>query len=69
MRTLIRFFEESTEKFGDHVYMWEKKDGAFRESTYKEIRADVHRFAAGLIALGIEKGDRISLLAKGTTYG
>lgn len=65
MRTLIKFFEESTEKFGDHVYMWEKKDGTFHGSTYKEIRADVHRFAAGLMALGIEKGDRISLLAEG----
>lgn len=65
MKTLIRFFEENVEKFSDNPYMWEKRDGAFQPTTYKEMRTLVYRFAAGLHQLGAKKGDRISLLAEG----
>ncbi|MBT8396630.1 MAG: AMP-binding protein, partial [Gemmatimonadetes bacterium] len=32
---------------------------------YAETREQVHRFAAGLLALGIQKGDRISVISEG----
>jgi long-chain acyl-CoA synthetase len=65
MRTLPYFFEESVEKFSDHPYLWEKRDGRFIAATYKEIQREVHRFAAGLMSLGIKKGDHLALLSEG----
>jgi long-chain acyl-CoA synthetase len=65
MRTLINFFEDSTNRFGDNIFMWEKKSGKYEGSTYKEIREKVHQFGAGLISNGINKGDRIGLVSEG----
>ena len=45
--------------------MWEKKDGEYKGSTYKEIRDLSHQFGAGLMAMGINKGDRIGLISEG----
>lgn len=65
MKTIIRFFEDSVRKFGDNIYMWEKRDGKYYGSTYKEIRELSHQFGAGLISMGINKGDRIGLISEG----
>ncbi len=64
-RTLVQLLENSTKKFGDNILMWEKKGDAYEGTTYKEIRESVHKFAAGLMALGIEKGDRLALISEG----
>jgi len=68
MKSLVQFFEENVDKFKDNPYMWEKKDGEFRPTTYGEMREQVYQFAAGLITLGVKKGDRITLLAEGRTW-
>lgn len=65
MRTIVQFFEESVKNFGDNIFMWEKSDGQYKGSTYKEIREQVYLFGAGLMSLGVEKGDRIGLVADG----
>ncbi len=65
MRTIIRFFEDSVEKYGDNVFLWEKTDGEYRGATYKDIHRETERFAAGLLSLGIRKGDRLALLSEG----
>lgn len=65
MRTLVELFEKSVSKFADNPFLLEKRDGVFIPSTYKEIHKEVFRFAAGLMALGIEKGDRIAILSEG----
>lgn len=65
MKTIPQLFEESVGKFGNHVMTLEKKDGEYKRSTYREIHVKVCRFAAGLICLGIKKGDRIGLIAEG----
>ena len=67
MKTLIELFETSVSKFAESPYMWEKINGAYKSFTYKEIQVEVHAFGAGLMALGIQKGDRIALLAEGRT--
>jgi long-chain acyl-CoA synthetase len=64
-RTIPRLIEESAQKFSQKIMMWEKRDGSYKGSTYKEIQEAVHKCAAGLISLGIEKGDRIGLIAEG----
>ena len=45
-----------------------KRDGEFRPTSYGEMREQVYQFAAGLITLGVKKGDRITLLAEGRTW-
>ncbi len=67
MKSLINFFEENVDKYSSNPYMWEKRDGEFRPTTYEEMRKQVYQFAAGLIRLGIKKGDRLTLLAEGRT--
>ena len=55
MVSLVRFFDEKVDQFGDNPYMFEKVDGAYRSTSYNEMRVLVHQFAAGLMTLGIEK--------------
>ncbi|MBG0858637.1 MAG: AMP-binding protein [Bacteroidales bacterium] len=65
MKSLIQFFEESVEKFTNNVYLWEKPQDKYEGTTYGETKKQVYEYAAGLITLGIKKGDRISLLSEG----
>lgn len=64
-RTLPFLFEESVKKYSQNILMWEKTGDKFEGATYSAIRGQVHSFAAGLMHLGIKKGDRISLIAEG----
>jgi long-chain acyl-CoA synthetase len=65
MKSLIQFFEESVEKFESNVYLWEKPQDKYEGTTYGETRKQVYEFAAGLLNLGIKKGDRLSLVSEG----
>jgi len=65
MKTLPQMFEESVSRFGNNPMMYEKKGSQYVASTYEEIRTLVHQFGAGLISLGVQKGDRIGLIAEG----
>ncbi len=68
MKSLVNFFEENVDKFANNTYMWEKRDGEFRSTSYAEMREQVYQFAAGLITLGVKKGDRLTLMAEGRTW-
>ncbi len=68
MKSLVQFFEENVDKYTQSPYMWEKRDGKYQPTTYGELREQVHQFAAGLKSMGIEKGDRLTLLAEGRTW-
>jgi long-chain acyl-CoA synthetase len=65
MKSIIRFFEENVEKYSTNIYLWEKLQEKYEGTTYQETRRQVHEFGAGLMQLGINKGDRVSLLADG----
>ncbi len=58
-------FEDRVSKYGDFVLLQEKKDNAYQDTTYKETREKVRRFAAGLLSLRVKEGDRIGLLSEG----
>ncbi len=45
--------------------MLEKIGDTWIKSSYSEIREKVHQFSAGLISLGLQKGDRVSLISEG----
>jgi long-chain acyl-CoA synthetase len=57
--------ETSAERFADEIYLLEKPDDQYEGTTYGETRIQVHRFAAGLLALGVTRGDRIALISEG----
>lgn len=67
MKTLIDLFENTVERFPNNPYMWEKIDGKYQSFSYTEIQKEVYAFGAGLVSMGIKKGDRIGLLAEGRT--
>ncbi len=64
-RTLPRHFESCAARFADNVMMWEKRGDRYESASYAAIRVLVHRFAAGLMSLGLEKGDRVALISEG----
>ena len=63
--TLPALFEDVVTRFAGHTLVLEKQDGAWRGTTYAEVRTLVHRCAAGFLALGLRKGDRVALIAEG----
>jgi len=65
MKTIPQLFEGSVEKYPNNVLVWEKEKGEYKGISFTEIRERVYRFAAGLMALGVEKGDRVALLSEG----
>ena len=65
MKTIINLFEESVNKFSNNTYLLEKINDKYEPATYIKVREQVYIFAAGLISLGINKGDRIALLSEG----
>ncbi len=62
--TIIDFVEKYTHQFADHVYLREKVDGKWTEITQEQTREAAYRIGAGLMALGLEKGDKIALLSE-----
>lgn len=65
MKSLIQFFEESVEKYSSNVYLWEKPNDKYEGTTYGETKKQVYEFAAGLMRMGIKKGDRLSIVSEG----
>jgi len=65
MKTIIELFETSVSKFPDNIYLWEKQNGKFEGTTYRQTHDFVFRFGAGLMALGLQKGDRVGLISEG----
>jgi long-chain acyl-CoA synthetase len=64
-RTLPQLFEDSVKRFKTSILISEKKEGRYQGLTYGEVREEVHACAAGLLAQGMDKGDRIGLLSEG----
>ncbi|WP_320053619.1 AMP-binding protein [uncultured Acetobacteroides sp.] len=65
MKTIIDLFEESVKKYPDLPYLWEKTNGAFKPTSYSQTKEQVRSFAAGLMAIGVEKEDKVAILAEG----
>jgi long-chain acyl-CoA synthetase len=65
MKTIIELFETSVSKFSNNIYLWEKQNGKYEGTTYRQTKELVLQFGAGLRALGLQKGDRVGLIAEG----
>ena len=62
--TIIDFVEHYSHKYPNHTYLREKVDGAWKELTQEQTRNEAYRIGAGLMSLGLKKGDRIALLSE-----
>ena len=65
--TIIEFVEKYVAKFSENPFLWEKNldTNQWEPTTYAETLSMAKRIAAGLMALGVEKGDKISYLSEG----
>jgi long-chain acyl-CoA synthetase len=57
---------EWTQKSPDFVFLRQPIDGKYREFTWREVNDQARRIASALGNLGLEKGDRVAILAKNT---
>ncbi|MBP3256662.1 MAG: AMP-binding protein [Bacteroidales bacterium] len=62
--TIIDFVEKYSHQFENHVYLREKVDGKWKEITQGQTREEAYRIGAGLMSLGVKKGDKIALLSE-----
>ena len=62
--TIIDFVEKYSRQFADKVYLREKVNGAWKEITQEQTRLEAYRIGAGLMSLGLKKGDKIALLSE-----
>src|SRR5262245_46227508 len=62
-RTIADLCAKAAEQFGEHVAVKHKADGAWRDVTYARVGEIVQEIGLGLIALGLEPGERVAILA------
>ena len=62
--TIIDFVEKYSHKYENFVYLREKVNGKWKEITQGQTREEAYRIGAGLMSLGVKKGDRIALLSE-----
>ena len=61
--TIADMFGRAAEKYANSALARSKRDGEWVDITYGEAGVIVSEIARGLIDLGLEPGDRVSLLA------
>ena len=63
--TIINLFENAVAQFPDNAFLWEKTTDKYLPLTYSETYSRVRKLASGLLALGIQKNDKVILLSEG----
>ena len=63
--TIIDFVEKYTHEFSELTFLREKVNGVWTETSFRETREEAYKIGAGLYQLGLQKGDKVSLLSQG----
>ena len=65
--TIIDFVEKYVKKYSKSTFLWEKNldTNVWEPTTYEDTLKQAKRIAAGLMALGVEKGEKVSYLSEG----
>ncbi len=64
-KTIIDLFESTVRQYPNNPFLWEKTGKQFEPTTYSQVRERVYEEGAGLMALGVRKGDNMALLSEG----
>jgi long-chain acyl-CoA synthetase len=65
MKTIPALFRKSVELFGENPLMYQYGKNGYEPLSYKEMETLVIRFANGLLALGLNKSDKVTLISEG----
>lgn len=63
--TIIDFVEHYTSEFSSHVFLREKVGDKWTETSFADTRREAHILGAGLMSMGVKKGDKFALLSEG----
>ena len=63
--TIIDFVDYYAAKYGSHTFLREKTDGVWTETSYTTTREEGRIYAAGFMALGLKKGEKVALISEG----
>ncbi|MGH7039634.1 MAG: AMP-dependent synthetase/ligase [Stellaceae bacterium] len=63
-RSLPAMFFAQAQRRANKPFLWQKTTGRYRPMTWRETADAVRRLAAGLLSLGIARGERIALIAE-----
>src|SRR5438874_6685658 len=61
-KTIADLLPLAARRYADRVAVRHKRDGEWRDVTYAEVGAAVSEIGRGLIALGVEPGERVCIL-------
>jgi len=63
--TIIDFVEKYVAKYNDKTFLRQKENDVWVETSYTQTREEARILAAGFMAMGLQKGDRVSLISEG----
>lgn len=61
---LVTMFFDRAAQYGSEPFLWHKVDGKYESLSWADVNTRVVALARGLLALGIEKGDRVVLVSE-----
>ena len=65
--TIIDFVEKYSHKYENHPYLREKVGGEWKVLTQGQTREEAYRIGAGLMSLGLKKGDKIAMCGRNSS--
>ena len=63
--TIVDFVDYYAAKYGSDTFLREKRDGVWTETSYTTTREEGRIYAAGFMALGLRKGEKVALISEG----
>ena len=67
-RTVLRMLDDAAKKYANSPYLSQKGENGWYAKTFKESNQESDYLAIGLMRLGINKSDKIAILAEGRIY-
>lgn len=64
LRNFAELLRRAAERFGDAVFLERRDSKGGDPTTFRALHEEVRRVAAGLVASGVKKGDRVGLIAE-----